>query len=59
MDCFVAALLAMTTKRISLHIPAARCARVVHEFFAPREGVGNAGCPLHPQPRVECSKHAR
>jgi hypothetical protein len=34
-----------------LHDPAARCARVVHEFFAQeKEGVGNAGCPLHPQP---------
>ena len=33
--------------------PAARCARVVHESFAPKtEAVGNAGCPLHPQPRV-------
>jgi hypothetical protein len=31
---------------------AARCARVVAEFFAPMEGVGNAGCPLHPRPRV-------
>jgi hypothetical protein len=25
----------------------------------PGEGVGNAGCPLHPQPRVVCRKHAR
>jgi hypothetical protein len=24
----------------------------VHEFLAPNEGVGNAGCPLHPRPRV-------
>src|SRR5450755_3927575 len=31
---------------------AARCARVVHESRAPLEGVGNAGCPLHPRPRV-------
>ena len=28
------------------------CARVVHLFLAPKEGVGNAGCPLHPRPRV-------
>jgi len=21
-------------------------------YFSPKEGVGNAGCPLHPQPRV-------
>ncbi len=23
-------------------------------YFRPLEGVGNAGCPLHPQPRVQC-----
>ncbi len=23
------------------------------------KGVGNAGCPMHPQPRVVSSKHAR
>ena len=46
--------------RIYVRFPAARCARVVREFFAPKtEGVGNAGCPLHPQPRVVCRKHAR
>jgi hypothetical protein len=22
------------------------------KFFRPKEGVGNAGCPMHPQPRV-------
>src|SRR6202163_2690098 len=32
--------------------PAARCARAVHLSLAPFEGVGNAGCPLHPRPRV-------
>ena len=31
---------------------AARCARAVHGPFAPKEGVGNAGCPLHPRSRV-------
>ena len=31
---------------------AARCARVVHEIFRPTEGVGNAGCPMHPRSRV-------
>jgi hypothetical protein len=31
---------------------AARCARVVHLALAPFEGVGNAGCPLHPRPRA-------
>ncbi len=25
--------------------------------FRPREGAGNAGCPLHPQPPVQCRKH--
>ena len=23
-------------------------------IVSPREGAGNAGCPLHPQPRVQC-----
>src|ERR1700693_2145526 len=32
---------------------AARCARGVHEISALKtEGVGNAGRPMHPQPRV-------
>ena len=31
---------------------AMRCARAVHEPLALQEGVGNAGCPLHPRPRV-------
>jgi hypothetical protein len=32
---------------------AARGAQVVFEFFAQKtEGVGNAGCQAHPQPRV-------
>ena len=35
-----------------LHVLAARCARVVARILRPREGVGNAGCPMHPQPRV-------
>ena len=37
-----------------LRDPAAQCARVVQKSFALSEGVGNAGCPLHPQPRVQC-----
>jgi hypothetical protein len=24
------------------------------QIIRPNEGVGNAGCPLHPQPRVQC-----
>src|SRR5216683_5170608 len=35
-----------------LHDLAARCARGLHKSSAPFEGVGNAGCPLHPRPRV-------
>src|SRR6266852_6278628 len=31
---------------------AAQCARGVDESSAPLEGVGNAGCPMHPRPRV-------
>jgi hypothetical protein len=31
---------------------AARCARGLHLSFAPLEGVGNAGCPMHPRPRA-------
>ena len=36
-----------------LRLLAARCARDLQEFRPSRtEGVGNAGCPMHPQPRV-------
>src|SRR5258707_6121666 len=38
---------------------AARCARVVAFISRPLEGVGNAGCPLHPQPRVQCVDSTR
>jgi hypothetical protein len=37
-------------------LPATRCARVVHEIFRPREGVGNAGRTMHPQPRMQNEK---
>ena len=38
-----------------LRVPAARSARVVQEFSAPKqdEGVGNAGRSMHPQSRVQ------
>jgi hypothetical protein len=40
--------------RIRVRVPAAQRARVVHEPSPKKsEGVGNAGCPLHPQPRVQ------
>ena len=32
--------------------PAAQRARGIDKTSAPKEGVGNAGCPVHPQPRV-------
>jgi hypothetical protein len=41
-----------TQVQIRLRDPATRCARVVHLSSAPMEDVGNAGCPLHPRPRV-------
>src|ERR1700744_4922326 len=31
---------------------AARCARAVEGIALKKEGAGNAGCPMHPQPRV-------
>src|SRR5438034_10434317 len=38
---------------------AARCARVVREAFAQEnEGVGNAGCSMHPRPRVRMVSEA-
>jgi len=52
MDCFVASLLAMTanpdTTTRSRGAMRPSCAFI----FRPLEGVGNAGCPLHPRPRV-------
>src|SRR5450759_2503409 len=38
------------THKTPLHDLAAQCARAVDESSAPLEGVGNAGCPLHPPP---------
>ena len=53
MDCFVASLLAMTWET-QLRNLAARCARVLLNHLARKsEGAGNAGCPMHPQPRVQ------
>src|SRR6266852_4615036 len=52
MDCF--APLAMTSNRNSNHTFAAspRDAPEPLINLSPKEGVGNAGCPWHPQPRV-------
>src|ERR1700692_2934995 len=58
MDCFVA--FAPRNDEASARHLAARIARVVHELFAQKtEGAGNAGCPLHPQPRVRCVESTR
>jgi hypothetical protein len=56
-DCFVALLLAMTWRQIQMWLRdlAARGARVLQKTVSPLltvEGAGNAGCPMHPQPRV-------
>ena len=48
MDCFAA--LAMTSKRA--FAPSRREAPEALIYLPPKEGVGNAGCPLHPRPRV-------
>jgi len=48
MDCFAA--LAMTSKRASTTSP--RNAPEPLMNLPPKEGVGNAGCPWHPRPRV-------
>ena len=51
----------LTAKQLQTHVRdlAARCARAVHLSLAPVEGVGNAGCPLHPQPRVRSVESTR
>src|SRR6267378_3204623 len=48
MDCFAS--LAMTSKRA--FTPSPRNAPEPLMNLPPKEGVGNAGCPLHPRPRV-------
>src|SRR5260370_34065915 len=35
-----------------LHYLATQSARAVDQISRPMEGVANAGCPLHPRPRV-------
>ena len=48
MDCFAA--LAMTLKHAFTPSPRDAPEALLH--LLPKEGVGNAGCPLHPRPRV-------
>jgi hypothetical protein len=53
MDCFAA--LAMTSKQTApkrAFTPSPRHAPEALLNLPPKEGVGNAGCPLHPRPRV-------
>ena len=60
LDCFVASLLAMTSRvETCLRILAAQRARALREISSPRnqEGAGKAGCPPHPW--SACSKKAR
>jgi len=49
-------LLAMTAFQICIRdLSRARCARVMQEIVraSDEEGAGNAGCPMHPLPRVQ------
>ena len=55
MDCFVASLLAMTSLECQprIRILAARAPELCLKTSPGKtEGAGNAGCPLHPQPRL-------
>src|SRR3984957_1187372 len=51
--------LARNDVKMRVRDPAARSVRVVQKSFAPIEGAGNAGCPLHPQPRVRSVESTR
>jgi hypothetical protein len=54
MDCFAS--LAMTSKQTTSR--SQRNAPELCIYSSPKmEGAGNAGCPLHPQPPVQCRKH--
>ncbi len=49
-----------TMQRHAFAFPRRDAPEVFKSFDPPRiEGAGKAGCPMHPQPRVVCSKHAR
>ena len=49
MDCFAS--LAMTPKRTLATSPRHAPEPLIN--LTPKEGVGNAGCPMHPRPRVQ------
>ncbi len=51
MDCFVASLLAMTARYDSAFPQ--REAPELCIVLPPKKGAGNAGCPMHPQPRAQ------
>src|SRR6202171_2960171 len=53
MDCFVAPLLAMTSRHT--FAPSRREAPEALLNLSPKEGGGNAGSPPHPRPRVRLS----
>ncbi len=50
MDCFAA--LAMTASPDAISRPRRAMRPRFCVYLSPKEGVGNAGCPLHPRPRV-------
>ena len=55
MDCFVARAPRKDVARLQTRVSAPRrdAPGTVPETFRPSEGVGNAGRPLRPQPRVQ------
>jgi len=58
LDCFVASLLAMTTRYDSAFPRRDAPGSCMKDSPGKTEGVGNAGCPMHPQPRVQnLNKH--
>ena len=55
----VIASLRFLNSRHRVRIPAARCTRVLLERSAQQGVSGNAGCPLHPQPRARSVESTR
>src|SRR5713226_3224348 len=52
MDCFASLAMTLLQFQTRVHDLATQCARALEKSSAPKEGVGNAGCPLHPRSRV-------
>jgi hypothetical protein len=60
MDCFACARNDVRDRDTPSRSRGAMRPRFFKIFAPPRtEGAGKAGCPMHPRPRVVCSKHAR